>query len=140
MATSDSELIAEARALTEYDTTIIDDVTFQELVDICKEEIRSALRDEEFSFYQTEDPGSLAADRALFWMVCIAAKIRTGELAGMNIEVSELRMQNPGHIHHETWFRNFRQQMVRAEQNQASSNGPANITLSRTNRTYGDNA
>lgn len=136
MATTDTELIDEARAMTGYtDGSIVSDSDFQELVDICKEELRNDFGVSDYSFYS----GNLAADRALFWFLCIAAKIHTGELGGMNITTGDVEAQNPGHIHHNAvWFSNFEDKKRKAERLISGSLGPSQTAPQRDNRTYGD--
>jgi hypothetical protein len=135
MADSDADIIDEARALTDYDEGLISDSTFQQLVDIGKEEL-----EEEFStqaepfvgFYN----GNQAADRALFWFTCIAAKVRAGEIAGVNLTVGSIRATSYSNSKFDFWFDNFNQKFE-----EATGGKPSRLqNLSRDNRTYGDNA
>jgi len=135
MATSDSELIAEARGLTDYDASVLSDSEFQELVDICKEELRADFGDASYSFYS----GSLNADRALFWFVCVAAKIRTGEIGGLNITTGDVEAAHPAQVHHDfAWFRNFENRKRKAMRSfsQDANRGPTQTSLERDNREY----
>lgn len=137
MASDDNELIAEVRGITDYDSSIFSDNELQQLVRIGKEELRSALGVADFQFYTEE---SQSATRALFWFVAIAAKVRAGEISNVNITVGDFETQNPANIHYDYWFSNFRNRLQEAYRETASGGGPEQISLSRTNRTYGDNA
>lgn len=131
MAQNDSDLIKEARALTGYDESVFSDSDFQDLVDIGKEELKSEWGLPDFTFYQDE---SLDHTRALFWFVCIAAKVRAGEIAGVNLTVGSIRSSSFSEDKFSYWFRNFDQRVRSA----ADSNGPAMSSVSRSERTYGD--
>lgn len=133
MASDDDTLVDEARTLTNYDDSILSESEFRELIEIGKEELRAALGEPSLTFYQDD---RYQATRALFWFVCIAAKVRVGELGGLNLTVESLEAQNPGEAHHSYWFRNF-QQRLRAAGN-VNSGGASSTVLSRTNRTYGE--
>lgn len=135
MATNDQELIAEARGLTDYDQTVLSDSEFQQVVDICKEELRADFGEPGYAFYS----GSLNADRALFWFVCIAAKIRTGEIGGLNITTGDVEAAHPAQVHHDSaWFKNYENRKRRAMKNfsDEASSGPAQTTISRDDRGY----
>lgn len=136
MATTDAELISEARVMTGYtDGSVISDSDFQDLVNVCKEELRDDFGVSDYSFFS----GDLSADRALFWFLCIAAKIHTGEIGGMNISTGDVEAQNPGHIHHDaTWFSNYEDKKRKAERVITGSSGPAQSAPQRDGRTYGD--
>jgi hypothetical protein len=130
MATSDSELITEARALTDYEQMILSDSEFQKLVDVGKEELRAEYGDPDTfpGFYA----GDLNLDRALFWFVCIAAKVKAGEIASVDISVSDLDASQPAGDH-QYWFRNFSKRLAAFSRGQ----GPGNVNISRAdNRTY----
>lgn len=133
MASSDSELIAEARGLTDYDSEIFTDSEFQQIVDIGKEELRAELGDSSLSFY-TDD--TFQATRALFWFVCIGSKVRAGEIAGINLTVGDLKAAQPAQSSYDIWFNSFNKRLASASSEQSA--GPAQETLSRDNRSYGD--
>lgn len=136
MAQTDTELIDEARAMTGYsDGTTIPDSEFHDLLQLCKEELRNDFGVSDYSFFS----GTLAADRALFWFLCIAAKIHTGELGGMNIRTGDIEAQNPGHLHHEAvWFSNFKTKKRKAARLVQEQPGPSQTAPQRDERTYGD--
>jgi hypothetical protein len=136
MANSDAELVSEVRALTDYDDTIFSDGELLELVNIGKDELRSEWGDEGYQFYD----GPLIADRALFWFVVVAAKIRAGEIAGSNINIADIELRNPAHVHHEVLINRFVKKKDRAGRtiNQGENAGPAVQSNERTDdRTYG---
>lgn len=130
MATSDSELITEARALTDYNVSIMSDSEFQTLVDIGKEELRAEYGDPETfpGFYS----GDLNLDRALFWFVCIAAKVKAGEISGIDISVGDLDASN-SNGEYSYWFDNFSKRLNAFSR----GGGPGQTNISRADeRTY----
>lgn len=133
MATDDESLIAEVRSLTDYDSDIIDDPDMQDLVDVGKEEVSGKIGNQSLTFYEQE---TFHATRALFWYVCIAAKVKVGELAGMNISADDFEAMNPANAHYDFWFENFQKKLSRAQR--STSPGASLINLERTERTYGD--
>jgi hypothetical protein len=132
MAQSDSELISEVRALTDYDDRILSNSDVQTLVNIGKKEIRAEYGDPETfpGFYS----GNLSLDRALFWFTCIACKIKTGEIGGIELSISDLDAQSGEGTGFETWFRNFSKRLRAYE---AAEMGMASTNASRDNRSYG---
>lgn len=90
MATTDSELIDEVRQLTDYDSALISDSDFQELVNIAKEELDSEVPDSArpLSYYGSD---THEQDRALFWLVCLFSKVKAGEIGVPTFSVNELR-------------------------------------------------
>lgn len=133
MATSDPELIAEARGLTDYDQSVLSYAEFQEIVDICKEELRADFGDPTYSFYS----GDLNADRTLFWFVAIAAKIRTGEIGGLNIRTGDIESAHPAQTHHNrAWFQNYENRKRQAMKSLSGAPGPAQTQSTRDERSY----
>lgn len=135
MATDDQSLILEARGLTDYDAGFFSDSEFDEVVGVAKEEIRADLGAPDLEFYTEE---TFHATRALFWFVCIGAKIRTGELEGVSFVIGDIEANPPSGTGHDFWFQMLSKRIGSAAQE--ASPGPALINMSRTNRTYGDNA
>lgn len=133
MATDDASLIEEVRGLTDYDSDILSDSELQALVDLGKEELRAELGNPQVSYYNN---GRIHATRALFWFVCIAAKVKVGEIAGVNIEVESFRSWNPAEGHYGFWFRNFDKRLSAAEN--VEYGGTAHVQISRDNRSYGE--
>lgn len=139
MATTDSELIAEARQLTGYtDGNVISDSDFQSLLDVCKQEVRAELGDPSFTFFETSPEDTLQADRALFWFLCIAAKIRTGEIGGMDIDIAHIRTDSPDEEEYRSWFSNFDKRMGSAEARFSTGSGPSQVSPQRDGRSYGE--
>lgn len=129
MAQTDSELISEVRAYTDYDIGIIDDATMQELVDIGKEELRSHFGNSALTFYTAD---TLDHTRTLFWFVIIATKVHTGELAGVNLTVGSFRATSYSENKFGNLFRNFHLRLRSAESHTVSL-----TNVDRDNRTYG---
>jgi len=140
MATSDTELVREVRALTGYsDGNIISDAELHELVNLTKEELRAEFDDPNFSFYQTGNTNTIQADRALFWFVCIASKIRTGELGGFDVDIADIRTDSPDDEEYKMWFQRFNSRLASAASKHASSGGgPSQVSPQRDGRSYGD--
>lgn len=133
MASDDNGLIAEARGITDYDSDIFTDSEFQALVDIGKEELRAEFGEPSLTFYEED---TFQATRALFWFVCIGAKIRAGEIAGINLTVGDLDATQPAQSSYDFWFSSFQKRLSAAASEQSA--GPSHANLSRTDRTYGD--
>lgn len=137
MAETDAELIKEVRALTDYDASVIPGSEMQELVNIGKEEIKADINKPEgggnFDFYKDSNR---PIDRALFWFVCIAAKIKTGEIGGVNIEIQDFRTDKPAQGHYSIWFENFDKRLREFSNRKTDVGGPAHKLLERDNRSY----
>lgn len=133
MAQSDVELISEVRSLTDYHEGIISDSDMQDLVVVAKEEVRGELGDSSFEFYGAQ---TFDADRALFWFLCIASKVKVGELGGIEITADAFRSQQPQHVQNSFWFIRFQNKMQAAAL-QAGTGGAATTTISRSDeRSY----
>lgn len=105
MATDDTSLKAEVRAITDYDTVILDDTGLQELVSLTKREIQSSKNNEDIDFY-----ADLQAERTLFWLTCLFAKIKTGEIDGGSFSISELDVDSSGSsnsFYFDNFWRNY---------------------------------
>jgi hypothetical protein len=131
MATDDTTLISEARAITDYDTEIMSDSEFQELVDIAKEELRAEWQLPDYQFYGNTTSGDigfiLQRDRALFWYVCIAAKIRGGEIAAPNITIGSIRATSYTGSKFDFYFENLDKRLSTIER----SSGPRITQITR---------
>lgn len=103
MALSDADLIAEVRVLTDYTPEIMSDREFQDLVDLTKRELRADLNQPGLDFYS-----DLSAERCLFWLVCIFAKVRAGEIDSPSFSISELKVRQSNFTERVgIWFDNF---------------------------------
>lgn len=131
MASDDSSLIEEVRGLTDYDEEIFTNSEFDELLGVAKEEIRADLRSPDLQFY-TED--TFQATRALFWFTCIGAKVRVGEIAGIDLTIESIQASLPDVEEYQFWFQQFDKRLRSA----SSSQGAAVTNIERTDRTYGD--
>ena len=132
MATTDSELIAEVRALTDYPADVMSDAEVQALVDLGKEELRAWLGDSSYTFYT----GDQSADRSLFWFTCLATKIKAGEIGAVNLEIGDIIAQKPAQGHYDVWFEMFESRLNEAQRDVGSYGGPAKKDLERDNRNY----
>lgn len=132
MADTDQELISEVRALTDYGTLIIDQSEMQTLLTIAKDEIRSSLGAPDLTFYGEE---TADADRALFWFLCIASKVKVGEIGGLNIDADDFAAQQPESYQNSIWFRQYQQKFSAAEA-QLGGSGAASTTIERDGREY----
>lgn len=86
MATDDASLIVEVRDITEYNAEIISDEQFQRLVSLAQREIAAKVGIPDLDFYNDLD-----AERALFWLTCLFAKIRAGEVDGVEMQIGDIR-------------------------------------------------
>jgi hypothetical protein len=134
MATSDTELMSEVRAMTHYDTSIVSDSTMQTLIDVGKKEIEADFPETPASPFPGFYAGNLQIDRALFWFVCIAAKIRVGEISGISISSGQFLDVEPSDTDDPFLFRNFQRRLA----NVMGKTGPGQIQVERDGRTYGD--
>lgn len=135
MVTSDQELITQALNYLDYND-IFSDSEVQEIVDIGKDEIRADIGIYDLTFYQSEPNGTTNLDRALFWFTCVGLKVRTGEMASVNLTAGSIRSTayTGGKFSHLT--NGFADKMRAAE---ARRGGPAMKQSQRTdNRTYSE--
>jgi hypothetical protein len=88
MATTDDELMAEVRGLTDYDTGILSDAELTTVLELTKRELESSKDSTSLDWY-----GDLQTERTLFWLTCIFAKIKTGEIDSGSFEISELSVE-----------------------------------------------
>jgi len=135
MAQSDQEIIDEALAFLEYGS-VFDSADVQEIVDIGKDEIRSQINEYNLSFYQPEPDGTMHLDRALFWFTCVGLKIRSGEMASVNLTAGSIRSTAYTGGKFSQLTNGFEDRMRAAE---ARRGGPAVKTMTRAdNRTYSE--
>jgi len=131
MASTDSELISEVRAFTDYNSAVISDSDFQDLVSLGKEELKEELgNDANFPGFFN---GNLHVDRALFWFVVIAAKVKVGEISGIDIRSGEFLDTDQEPDGNALLFQNYRKRV--ASYNRRS--GASHTTVDRTDRSYG---
>jgi hypothetical protein len=103
MATNDTELIAEVRLLTEYDESIIPTTDMESLVALTRRELSADLGSTIPDFYS-----DLSSERALFWLTCIFAKVKTGEIEAPEFSIGELKVQRDSMGQQSSlWFNNF---------------------------------
>lgn len=128
MAVDDSTLAAEVRTLTDYDSALISDADLLGVIELAKSELRAEVDDEDMVFYS----GNLQADRALFWLVCIFLKIKSGELDAPNLSIGELKLRQAG-MGQRTgiWFQRFNQRL-----DAIATPRMGHTKVSRPDRTY----
>lgn len=105
MATDDASLKTEVRAITDYDSGILTTSDLQEVLNIAKEELRANKNDGSLDFY-----GDIRAERTLFWLTCIFAKVKTGEIDGATFEISELQVESEeggNSLYFDNFWRNY---------------------------------
>lgn len=123
MAIDDNTLKAEVRALTDYGPDIISDDDLQEVVDLTKRELLADIGDETYELYD-----DLNAERALFWLLCIFLKVKSGEIDSPSFRISELSVRQSNFTErHGVWMDNFRKHYS------AMNGGPA-VGHTRANR------
>ena len=125
MAIDDTTLKAEVRAITDYDAVVLDDSGLQELVDLTKREIESNKINEDIDFYS-----DIQAERTLFWLTCIFAQIKTGEIDGGSFSISELDVSSnsDSSFLFDNFWRHFH--------SLGSGRPQGHLTGQRTNRQY----
>ncbi|MFC6717894.1 hypothetical protein ACFQGT_09665 [Natrialbaceae archaeon GCM10025810] len=118
--------------MTYYTENVIDDETMRELVQMGKHEVRAESGLEIPDFYDKQYP---AAERALFWTVCLFCKIHMGELEGLDFNVGEIKIhQLPVRDISRVWYEKLDTHigMLRGQ-----SAGMGIGRVNRANRTYG---
>jgi hypothetical protein len=134
MATSDSELIGEALALTGYgDADVFTDSDVQEIVDIGKNEIRSFLGLPAADFYvRTSDTNSYRRDQALLWFTCLGLKLRAGEIGSANLTIGSIRSTSYSDNKAGAW----KERMMMNLRSAGGGVSPGHVQVSRQNRNY----
>lgn len=131
MATNDTELVSEVRSLTDYDSGILTDSELDSLLAIAKREIETEVGEDSLDFY-----ANARRERALFWLTCFFAKIKTGEYEGMDLTVSEIEMNKiPEGDEGRIWLTQFEKRLKQI----VAGNKTYISNISRNNRLYGDN-
>jgi hypothetical protein len=105
MAGDITSLVEEVRSLTEYDEAVFSSAELTELVELAQQEIQADVDDPNLEFFAD---GNHAAERALFWLTCIFAKVRAGEIEAPNVSISSLRIRQASATErHGLWFARF---------------------------------
>lgn len=126
MATNDDELIAEVRSLTGYGEGSISTADMTDLVAVAKEEILLEIDQPDLDWYN-ERP----AERALFWLVGLFAKIHNREIASAGFSIAELE-QTPLRGSEQFWLG----QVFRHISHIQNASPFAIRSIARTDRTY----
>lgn len=128
MVSSDSDLAAQVRTLTDYDASIIPDGDLQGVISLAKDELRAEANNDTLTFYD----GNIQADRALFWLTCIFLKVKAGELDAPDLSIGELKVkQNAMDTQTGIWFQKFNQRL-----DGIASPLMGHTVVRRTDRTY----
>jgi len=128
MAVDESTLISEVRVLTNYDAALLSDADLQGVIELAKTEIRAELNDPDLDFFGD----NLQAERALFWLVCIFAKVKSGEFDSPHMTISELKIRQPGMDERTgVWFQKFNQHVLAI-----SGSRIGHRLVDRTDRSY----
>lgn len=128
MATSDAELISEVRSLTNYDSELISDSDFNDLVAIAKEEILLDVDAGSVSYYGSN---THANDRALFWLTALFAKVKAGEVGASTFSVADVRANS------DSWQTSmWLSQYDKAISQNTDSLGFGSTTVARDDREY----
>lgn len=103
MAQDDTTLLTEVRLLTDYDEGIMSNADLLALIGLAKAELQAGTGSAAIDFYAVTE-----AERALFWLTCIFAKVKTGEIDSMSFSIGELKARQPNVTErYGVWFDNF---------------------------------
>lgn len=127
MASNDDELVAEVRALTNFQDDVISDSDMRTLVTIAKREIRTLSGLPSPDWYEEND-----AEQALFWLTALFTKVHTGHIGGVSYSVGELE-QAPLRETNQFWLNRFQQHLS----NLSAGTLYGHTSVSRPDRTYG---
>lgn len=131
MATSQTEIREKVRTITDYDQSLLSDSDLDGVIDLAEAEVRSDLDNPSKSFYQGTDTYHI--DLAIMWLSCLFAKVKAGEIGGINIELGELRATSlTGDA--SLWMAKFERRL----QSGGDTRGYGSTTISRDSRSYGD--
>lgn len=83
------DLLTQARAITDFDTTVLSDDKFKEVVATAEADIMAEVGDETLTFY-----GNMDAERALLWATCLFAKVKAGELDGVAMSLGDIDLDS----------------------------------------------
>jgi|APHM01.1.fsa_nt_gi hypothetical protein len=128
MATNDTELKQEVRVLTDYNINVISDTELQSVVDLTRRELLANIGDETLDLY-----GTISSERAFFWLTCIFAKVKSGEIDASSFSIGELDVKASEYTGKtDVWMDNFRRHYRAME-----GGAPVAHTVSnRSDRTY----
>lgn len=130
MATSQTEIRDEVRALTDYGKNIFSDAEMDEVIGIAEDEVRAEIDDPSLSFYQGND--TFNTDRAVMWLSALFAKIRSGEIEGVEMSAGDLDI-NSLSTDDTFWYVQFQRRLSQLD----ASPGFGSTQVTRTDdRTY----
>lgn len=133
MAQTLSDIIGEVRSLTDYDTSVYDEGELNDVVSIAQDEVRADVGDPSLSFHNGSD--TFYQDRALVWLGALFAKIRAGEIEGVDLtagdlDIEALRAVDDGQPVY--WLAQYRRRLNQL----GGSSGFGSVQVSRTERSY----
>lgn len=108
MATSQTDIRDEVRSITDYDKSIFADDDLDELITIAEDEIKDEVGDYNLDFYNGEE--TFNQDRALFWLSAMFAKIRSGEIEGVELSAGDLETSSLS-AQGSYWFDQYRRRL-----------------------------
>lgn len=125
---NETQIIEDARSLTGYHDELIDDAEMHTLYHIAVEDIEGIVR------RPMEEIENEAAERAVFWAVCLFSKIHMGELDGLDFSIGSINVkQMPIRDITRIWYRQMDLYI-----NVLRSESATGITqISRSDREYG---
>lgn len=144
MASSDAELIAEARIQTGYGTRTLDANDFGSVLSIAKRHIRTR-RAIEVTWDESDWYDNEYREEALFWFSCLFAKVSTGELDAQDIQVGAVDAKSllaKGNKQVTEWYRKAEQALKSVEPGDNTDAGYGHGIRSggREDRLYGEDA
>lgn len=123
-------VIEEVRTLTGYTDRIVSDESFTTLFNMAYKDIEGIVGQD------LETVENIAAERAVFWSVCLFAKVHAGELGGIDFKIGSLNVQQfPRRDITRVWYRNLDQQL---EILRREGGGMGLTNVSRNDRVYGE--
>lgn len=130
MANSIDDVRASVRSVTEYDASIISDADLDDVISEAESEISHEIGDYDLNFYNGEE--TFDQDRALVWLSILFAKIKAGEIHGIDMQVGSLQSASLSHDD-KFYFNQFQRKLHSFD----GVRGFGSITSTREDRTYG---
>lgn len=123
---TDGQIITEVRALTDYDTSIIDRRAMSTLIDSAKDEVQDDVGRDLVFDTRTER-------RALVWLLALFCKVHTGEIGSAASSVGELESE-PLSPEDNMWLQNY----YRKRDSVRGATAFGSTAAGRADRTYGE--
>lgn len=130
MASSQTEVREDVRSITDYDKSIFSDSELDELISIAEDEVKTEVGELDLAFYNGEE--TFNQDRAVFWLSALFAKVRSGEIEGVELSAGDLETSSLS-AQGSYWFDQYRRRLAQV----SGSPGFGQVQVSRTSeRTY----